>query len=327
MPTADRSYTYRINFDDTITPTLLFHVGLGLLYYHHPLAPSISNFTQAAENAATNGFDGAPGGKTYTPFAAGNIIPNFAGLLATFNGGVSISPGSSSLGSAYTDNDVKPTGNTSLTWVRGNHTYKAGYSLVLEGFPQQSSLRAFGLLGFSNGQTENPIEFNQPGITFGSGFNYASYLLGLTSSETTSAINDTRLGNHTMAWFIQDSWKVNRKLTLELGLRWDYATLLTEEHGRLSDACFQCTNPTLGIPGAIVYGATNGGPLFNNYKYSYGPHLGVAYQIDPEDRVPGRRIDRLFVRSRQCVPVAQRSQLLHGWLAGAVPSRESAFQR
>ena len=293
VPDADRSYTYRINFDETITPTLLFHAGIGLLYYHHPLAPSVSNFTQGAENAAANGFcyapgECAPGGKTYTPFAAGNLIPNFSGLDAIFNGGTSLggffgpSLGSNSLGSAYTDNDVKPTGNTSLTWVRGNHTYKAGFNLVLEGFPQKSSLRAFGLLGFSNAQTENPIEFNQPGITFGSGFNYASYLLGLTNNEETSGINDTRLGNHNMSWFLQDSWKVNRKLTLELGVRWDYATLLSEEHGQLSDACFTCVNQQLGIAGAITYGATNGGPLFQDYKYSYGPHLGVAYQIDPK---------------------------------------------
>ncbi len=85
-----------------------------------------------------------------------------------------------------------------------------------------------------------------------------------------------------MSWFVQDSWKVNRKLTLELGLRWDYATLLSEEHGLLSDACFQCISPTLGIPGSIVYGATNGGPLNNTYKDSYGPHIGVAYQIGPK---------------------------------------------
>ena len=36
-PDADRSYTYRINFDDTLSPTLLFHFGVGLLYFSHPV--------------------------------------------------------------------------------------------------------------------------------------------------------------------------------------------------------------------------------------------------------------------------------------------------
>jgi hypothetical protein len=114
-------------------------------------------------------------------------------------------------------------------------------------------------------------------------------LLGQTSSIETSAINDTRLGNHTWGAFIQDSWKVNRRLTLELGVRWDYATTLMEEHGRMSDACFTCVNTALaspyspgGLAGGIVYGATNNGPLNNAYPFSLGPHLGVAYQITPK---------------------------------------------
>src|SRR5437868_3773033 len=55
----------------------------------------------------------------------------------------------------------------------------------------------------------------------------------------------------------------------------------------MSDACFTCINPSLasayspgGLPGAIVYGATNNGPLTHPYPFSFGPHIGVAYQID-----------------------------------------------
>jgi Carboxypeptidase regulatory-like domain len=295
VPNADRSYTTRINYDYTISPTLLFHLGAGLLYYLHPLVDPTSNFDSQAEKYAAAGFGGAPGGYSFTPFQASQYMPSFGGLtnLINLSGGVALgsgffapSPGSSALGSAYTDKDVKPTFNTSLTWVKGNHTFKAGADLVFEGFPQQSSLRAFGVYEFSNQQTDNPAYYNAPGVTFPAGFAYASFLLGQTSSVETSGVNDTRLGDHTVGAFIQDSWKVNRRLTLELGIRYDYETLLGEEYGRMSDACFTCVNPQLassyypgGRAGAIEYGATNNGPLTNAYPFSLGPHLGVAYQI------------------------------------------------
>jgi hypothetical protein len=296
-PNADRSYTYRLNFDDTLSPTLLFHFGVGLLYYNHPVYTPPSDFDAQAEKVAAAGFGGAPGGYNFAAFPASTYMPSFAGLTNTINlaGGLALGTGffAPSPGPAGFDEsdvkDVKPTANTSMTWVRGNHTFKVGADMVLEGFPQQSSIRAFGEYTFSQQQTENPAEYGVGGIIFPSGFAYASFLLGQVSSVETSAINDSRLGNHTWGAFIQDSWKVNRRLTLELGVRWDYATLLEEEHGRMSDACFTCVNTSFaspynpgGIAGAIVYGATNKGPLTNAYPFSLGPHVGVAYQITPK---------------------------------------------
>ncbi len=296
-PDADRSYTYRINFDDTLTPTLLYHFGVGLLYFSHPVFTAHSDFDTQAIAAAANGFGGAPGGHTFASFPANTYMPSFAALndgiigggLALGSGFFAPSPGPSGFDESELK-DIKPTANTSVTWVHGNHTFKAGADMVLEGFPQQSSIRAFGEYGFSGQQTENPAEYGVGGIIFPSGFPYASFLLGQTNYVETSAINDSRLGNHTWGAFIQDSWKVNRKLTLELGLRWDYATLLSEEYGRMSDADFQGINPALasaeypgGRAGSIVYGATNGGkPLSNSYPFSLGPHIGVAYQIAPK---------------------------------------------
>lgn len=297
VPDADRSYTYRANFDDTISPTVLFHFGAGLLYYSHPdLGPQIP-FSQGAAKAAAGGYGGAPGGYSWTPFQDPRYMPSFGGLNdAIVGGGIALgtgffapSPGSSGLAAGYIDTEVKPTANTSLTWVHANHTFKFGADMILDGIPQQSSLRAFGEYGFSQQQTENPLEYGNSAVIFGSGFPYASFLLGQTSYVETSGVNDTRLGNHTWGVFAQDSWKVSRKLTLELGVRWDYATLYTEEHGRMSDACFTCVNPALasayspgGLAGAIVYGATNNGPLSHAYPFSFGPHLGVAYQITPK---------------------------------------------
>ena len=118
---------------------------------------------------------------------------------------------------------------------------------------------------------------------FGSGFPYASFLLGSVDSLNASAITDTRLGRHELGFFAQDNWKITRKLTLEYGLRWDYSTLLQEEHGRMQSACFQCPNPSLvpadsntPLNGLVVYQKQ-----FNqNYPFAFGPRLGVAYQIN-----------------------------------------------
>ncbi len=116
---------------------------------------------------------------------------------------------------------------------------------------------------------------------FPTGFNYASFLTGRVDNEVSSAVNDTRLGNHSFGVFIQDNWKITHKLTLDYGLRWDYATLLSEQYGRMQNANFFTVNPQVGLPGSIEYGATCHCQFNHTYPFSIGPRLGLAYQISP----------------------------------------------
>jgi hypothetical protein len=277
-PTADNAYTVRANFDQTITPTLLLHIGVGLAYINHPVYTVTSNFDATAASL-TNG--------AFQPFPANTYMPSFAGLTNTLTGGLSSAVGPGGFDESDLK-DIRPTGNASMTWVRGNHTYKAGFEMALEGFPQQSSIRAFGEYTFSNIETENPIESSNGG-PFYTGFQYASFLLGRVDSVQSSAINDTRLGNHTVALFLQDNWKITRRITLDYGLRWDRATLLSEEHGQMSDASFLGINPNLtsptqpnGLVGTTVYGATCHCNLNDTYNFAFGPRIGVAYQVGPK---------------------------------------------
>jgi len=109
----------------------------------------------------------------------------------------------------------KPTANISLTWVRGNHTYKAGGELGVDS--NQSSLFRYtdGRFDFSPNETAQP--FNQSSNIGGGtmGFAYASFLLGLVDAVTVAPVNNMKIGKHQLGFFVQDTWKVTRKLTLD----------------------------------------------------------------------------------------------------------------
>jgi hypothetical protein len=268
-PTDTTNNTGRINYDHTLRPTLLLHLGIGFFYTVQPaVAPS---FDQSAL--------GPQWGQFYI-----NQFPALTGLSdAPFPGATPIR-GGTTLGvgpgfAVQTLKDVKPTANASLTWVKGNHTFKTGGELIVEGFPQVNYTRANGAFGFAAQQTGDPWEFNRGSFAF-TGFPYASFLLGVTNNLTVSQVTDSRIGNHSIGLYLQDSWKVTRKFTLDYGLRYDYVTLLQEEHGRMQSAAFDQPNPLAGgRPGNVIYQATCHCTFNHNYPYAFGPRLGAAYQI------------------------------------------------
>lgn len=75
-----------------------------------------------------------------------------------------------------------------------------------------------------------------------------------------------------MAFYVQDDWKVKPNLTLNLGLRWEYYSPLSELHDLIS-------NPVLGSGAAALTGLTikKGGDLTGTSKKNFGPQLGFAW--------------------------------------------------
>jgi hypothetical protein len=74
---------------------------------------------------------------------------------------------------------------------------------------------------------------------------------------------------------------VTRHLTLDYGLRYDYVTLLREEHGRMQSGSFTTPNPLAGGRlGNVIYEATCHCTFNHNYPFAFGPRLGAAYQIN-----------------------------------------------
>jgi len=266
------NYTTRLNYDQTITPTLLLHVGVG---YFHTSEPHVAPpFDQS-----TIGLKG---------FYANQIFPDIGGITGAQGGW---GPGGGAIGATFsaTAYEEKPTANTSLTWIRGNHTFKAGGEYTQEGYPVPSLWRANGNFTFNAAETADPWQSFVTGLsaTNPTGFAYASFLTGLPDAMNLNAPTDSKLGYHELGLYVQDSWKITRKLTLDYGLRWDYQTYMKEQYGRMQDASFSTLDPVLGRPGAVIYGATCKCEFSHNYPYAFGPRLGAAYQIDTKTVIRG----------------------------------------
>ncbi|HJT88181.1 MAG TPA: TonB-dependent receptor, partial [Bryobacteraceae bacterium] len=256
--------------------TLLFHVGAGYLQLSYPQGgPAYDQSSLFPQGV---------------PFTA-HFFPYLAGMSSVLGGGWSGGgpyPAVTSTGIPFglepQQHDYKPTFNTSLTWVKGNHTFKLGATALFEGVQSVIAARAQGEFTFSQQQTADPWQNGQPfAVTQGSGFGYASFFLGASNSVATAAPADVRLGMHSWGIYLQDSWKITRKLTLDYGLRWDYATLWKEQYGRMQSAAFDQPNPLIGGRiGTVEYEATCHCQFANAYPFAIGPHLGVAYQITPK---------------------------------------------
>jgi hypothetical protein len=119
------------------------------------------------------------------------------------------------------------------------------------------------------------------------GFPYASFLLGAVHSGAIGVPSKTRVGSHALSWFVQDSWKVTRKFTLDYGLRYDFQTYLREQPGVTPEFSASTPNPSAGGRlGAVVFDGYGPGrcncSIAHNYPFAYGPRLGAAYQITPK---------------------------------------------
>jgi len=128
-------------------------------------------------------------------------------------------------------------------------------------------------------------------LSTSSGFSYASYLLGAvggTPSVGLANVTEVGVRYHVASPYAEDSWKVNPKLTINLGLRWDYFPPFHEVKDRWSFLNPNLTNPLTGTPGLVQFAGNYGGsgvscncrtPVRSFWK-NFGPRVGLNYAVD-----------------------------------------------
>jgi hypothetical protein len=274
------SHRERLNYDRTISPTLLLHLGAG--YDQDYLGrPSVTpNYDSCGQL-----------GLCSAAFQSPATFPLLTGLSDVVAGGTSIAGPPGRADNKYSIVDAI----ASVTWVKGNHTLKFGVNAEFMGSYTFTVSNLAGTYGFSSAQTAMPYLVNSStGVSTANiganhiGLPYASFLLGAVDTAEVDPPSEVRFGKQEWGFYAQDSWKVTRKLTIDIGLRYDYATYYKEQYGRSPNLALNLPNPAVGgAPGAVTYQATCHCDFAHNYPYGLGPRFGFAWQLNSKTVLRG----------------------------------------
>ena len=186
------------------------------------------------------------------------------------------------------------TAAANLTKVRGGHTWKAGF----EGRMLRVNVweaRSAGTFNFRTAETQGPSP-TASGSTVGYGF--ASFLLGTGAPNDVLIQNWKNVAANSFYWagYAQDDWRLNSRLTLNLGLRYDIDVPRTERYNRMNyfdpDARSPLADQVSAFPnlkGGVVFVGVDGR---NRYQYNWdtnniAPRLGLSYQVNGKTVVRG----------------------------------------
>ena len=195
--------------------------------------------------------------------------------------------------------------------IYGKHSFRFGAEIRRDQFNSVGNSDIRGYFSFYGQATQNPASPKNTGVPF------ADYLLGLPSlSDGAGALAQTEMRNTSQAYFFDDTWKVTPKLTVSIGLRYDYFPAYTDKHDNITcqhfDACLHLgsTNQprfrsgrvqaasTITSPANFVFAsdipvlrssAPLGRSLQSNGALNFAPRLGVAYNVSPKWVIRSRK--------------------------------------
>jgi hypothetical protein len=259
-PTTNGQTTDFINagYTKTITPNLLneFRATLNR-YYQTPNAPSIQLPYSKALGVNMN--SDAPDGPPIINLA-GNVGLGFTGSLPT----------STSLPAnegVYVDNTYNF--SDTITWTKGRHTFKGGWST------------AFVQLNLTHRTRINgEFDFNGSTTAVGSGNSLADFIFGLPDQYQQGAAASNNMRQKQNSIFFQDQWKVTPRILLTLGLRYKYDNPQTDTLGRsLTILPGVQSTRFVSAPLGAVFPGDPGAPsgYYFSDRTNFGPSVGIAW--------------------------------------------------
>ncbi len=266
-PLIRNGRTIGFNWTSTLTPTTTFDLRLGL-----------NRWEQTSGSSYGNGYD--PKLLGFDP----NLVSQFTRVAFPrfdFNG-VYQSMGPGSLLNA--GNNDTYTIQPNLNKVVGRHFLKFGFEARRYNDNTLNPGAATGTYNFGKNWTQ--AVSNRADAT--SGNELATFLLGYPTSAAVDRNIDPAFVHYFYAGFFQDDFKISSRLTLNLGMRWDYESPAYERYNRMVQSLdFNAASPIaaqatgLNLKGAVRFANTGGASRgsFAPDRNNFAPRVGFAYRL------------------------------------------------
>ena len=164
-----------------------------------------------------------------------------------------------------------------VSLTRGSHAVKVGVNI-------RNYVRYTGITNFARGQWSFNGQFTRPtaGAAAGAGNSdtIADSLLGLTNTARLSTAIDARRHAWSYETFIQDNWKATRKLTLNLGLRFERQTPFVEQFDKVANFVIDPADPAFGTLIAPRGDSREQRSFRQTATTDFAPRVGFAYQLN-----------------------------------------------
>jgi hypothetical protein len=270
-----RTSNFGAGWDHVFSPSLILDVRAGAM-----LKPFV--FNQAD----------APNGSAPAAAAGFKNVEQYSGLFITL-GGPYLGANIGNRGLSYRGNPVA-NADAGITWIRGNHSIKAGGQYLYQNRLQNNLFQQFL---FNDNLTSSDMKGGKTGNSL------ASALLGIPYQYTGELPQYAEIKFRVTVWsgYLQDEWRVRPNLTLNWGLRYDYVPKIVPLNDHLSNALDlfnqkyllgassipDCGSPFHDpcIPGGLVAISHGDAFVFTGQKSAgpaaitdnFGPRIGVAW--------------------------------------------------
>ena len=178
--------------------------------------------------------------------------------------------------SYFNDAEWSAQAQAHVTWIHGQHTVKTGFDRTFSAFnvfrPEQPS----GQYSFSRAYTQGPDPLT---ASTAAGYGVATFLLGAPTGGQFSLDPTLATSQKYYGFYVQDDFKVLRNLTINLGMRWEYASPWTDRFNQLAYFDPNFTDPLTGRKGLMRFTGSDGNPREQTdpNKHNFAPRVGLAW--------------------------------------------------